>query len=259
MSLPLAGRVALVTGVSRRRGIGFAIASRLASMGASLAVHHHGPHDRAEYGAVDDLDSMLAELTGSLTDGASLVDVPGDLGDAELPQFVVDTVRGSLGHVDVLVCNQAHGGDAVPLAELTTEALDRHWAVNTRATLLLTRAFAAQHDGRPGGRVIWMTSGQDLGPMSDNLAYATSKAALAGVTRSIADDLVSRGILLNTINPGPVNTGYLDDAPESVLRQFPLHRLGQPDDPARLVAWLASDEGAWMVGQVLHSEGGFRR
>src|SRR4051794_20934911 len=126
MSLPLAGRVALVTGVSRRRGIGFAIASRLASMGASLAVHHHSPHDNVQYGAADDLDSLLAELTGWLAEGARLVDVPGDLGDAQLPQFVVNTASGSLGHLDVLVCNQAHGGDAVPLAELTSEALDRH-------------------------------------------------------------------------------------------------------------------------------------
>lgn len=259
MSSPLSGRVALVTGVSRRRGIGFAIASRLASMGASLAVHHHGPHDTAQYGAADDLDSLLGELTESLAEGARLVDVPGDLGDADVAQAVVDTARGALGHLDVLVCNQAHGGDAVSLDELTAQALDRHWSVNARATLLLTRAFAAQHDGRPGGRVIWLTSGQDLGPMSDNLAYATSKAALAGITRSVADDLVLRGILLNTVNPGPVNTGYLDDAPQALLRQFPLHRFGEPDDPARLVAWLVSDEGAWVVGQVLHSEGGFRR
>ena len=91
------------------------------------------------------------------------------------------------------MCNHAHGGDAVDLAHLTVAALDRHWAVNTRATLLLTQAFAAQHDGRPGGRVIWMTSGQSLGPMSDNLAYAVSKAALAGATWSVADDLADRG------------------------------------------------------------------
>ena len=104
-----------------------------------------------------------------------------------------------------------------------------------------------------------MTSGQTLGPMSDNLAYAVSKAALAGSTWSVADHLVGKGILLNTINPGPVNTGYLDDVPEAFLERFPQHRLGEPDDPARLIAWLVSDEGEWMAGQVLNSEGGFRR
>jgi 3-oxoacyl-[acyl-carrier protein] reductase len=259
MSLPLAGRTAVVTGVSRRRGIGFAVASRLASMGASLAVHHHLPHDADEYGAADDLNELLAGLHACLAGSASLVDVGGDLGDAVTAEGLIPAVNGMLGHVDVLVCNHAHGGDAVGLADLTADALDRHWAVNTRATLLLTRAFAAQHNGGPGGRVIWMTSGQTLGPMSDNLAYAASKAALAGVTWSVADDLIGKGIVLNTVNPGPVNTGYLDDAPPALLEAFPQNRLGEPDDPARLIAWLVSNEGRWVVGQVLNSEGGFRR
>ena len=259
MSLPLSGRTALVTGVSRRRGIGFAVASRLASMGASLVVHHHRPHDADEYGAGEDLGALLTDLRGCLQGAARLVDVAADLGEASSVVDLVPTAVGLGGHLDVLVCNHAHGGDAVDLAHLSVEALDRHWAVNTRATLLLTQAFAAQHDGRPGGRVVWMTSGQGLGPMSDNLAYAVSKAALAGATWSVADDLAGRGILLNTVNPGPVNTGYLDDAPASFVEAFPSGRIGEPEDPARLIGWLVSDEGRWVVGQVLSSEGGFRR
>ena len=259
MSLPLSGRTALITGVSRRRGIGFAVASRLAAMGASLAVHHHRPHDADEYGAGEDLDDLLADLRTTLQGTARLVDVAADLGDPAAVEGLVPAVTGLVGHLDVMVCNHAHGGDEVDLAHLTVAALDRHWAVNTRATLLLTQAFAAQHDGRDGGRVIWMTSGQNLGPMSDNLAYAASKAALAGATWSVADDLANRGILLNTVNPGPVNTGYLDDAPPAFADAFPQHRIGEPDDPARLIGWLVSDEGRWVVGQVLNSEGGFRR
>ncbi len=228
-------------------------------MGASLAVHHHLPHDSEQYGASDSLAELVAALRTSLRDDANLVDVAGDLGDAATAERLVPLVNGMLGHLDVLVCNHAHGGDAVGLADLDAAALDRHWAVNTRSTLLLTKAFAAQHDGRQGGRVVWMTSGQTLGPMSDNVAYAISKAALAGATLSVADDLIDKGIVLNTINPGPVNTGYLDDAPSAVLERFPRHRIGEPDDPARLIAWLVSDEGEWVVGQVLNSEGGFRR
>ena len=259
MSLPLSGRTALVTGVSRRRGIGYAVASRLAAMGASLAVHHHLPHDADEYGAPEDLDRLLDDLRGSLQGEARLVDVAADLGDPAAVEGLVPTASQLTGHLDGLFCNHAHGGDAVDLAHLTVAALDRHWAVNTRATLLLTQGFAVQHDGRPGGRVIWMTSGQSLGPMSDNLAYAVSKAALAGATWSVADDLADRGILLNTVNPGPVNTGYLDEAPDSFVAAFPQHRIGEPEDPARLIGWLVSDEGRWVVGQVLSSEGGFRR
>jgi 3-oxoacyl-[acyl-carrier protein] reductase len=228
-------------------------------MGASLAIHHHLPHDWDEYGVSEDVAGLLADLRASLDGNASVVDVAGDLGDVATAEGLIPAVNGMLGHVDVLVCNHAHGGDAVGIADLTAAALDRHWTVNARATLLLTKAFAAQHDGRAGGRVIWMTSGQALGPMSDNLAYAASKAALAGVTRSAADGLVSQAIVLNTINPGPVNSGYLDGAPPAFLEQFPLRRLGEPEDPARLIAWLVSDEGEWVVGQVLDSEGGFRR
>ncbi|HET8559484.1 MAG TPA: SDR family oxidoreductase [Marmoricola sp.] len=259
MSLPLEGRTALVTGVSRRRGIGYAVAARLASMGASLALHQHLPHDVQEYGAADDPDELLAAIRDRQAPGAEAVVLDGDLAEPELPAQLVARAAGRLGHLDILVCNHAHGGDEVDLAGLTAASLDRHWAVNARATLLLTRAFAEQHDGRPGGRVVWMTSGQGLGPMRDNLAYATSKAALQGATWSVADALVDQGILLNTVNPGPVNTGYLDGAPAELVARFPLGRAGEPDDPARLIAWLVSDDGGWVVGQVLSSEGGFRR
>ncbi len=255
--LPLDGRTALVTGVSRQRGIGFAVARRLAEIGASLAVHHHLAHDIAEYGTTDDVDVLVEHLDGA--GPGRVVALAADLADSSTSEELVTAAYESLGHLDILVCNHAHGGDAVSIRDATAAAYNRHWAVNTRATLLLTQAFAARHDGRPGGRVIWMTSGQQLGPMSDNLAYAVSKAALAGATSSVAADLAPSRILLNTVNPGPVNTGYLDDAPEELLQAFPAGRPGEPDDPARLIAWLVSDAGAWVVGQVLNTEGGFQR
>lgn len=255
--LPLGGRSALVTGASRRRGIGFAVARRLVEMGASLAIHHHLAHDLAEHGSTDDTETLLQDLRDA--GPGHVIALAGDLGEAGASAELVARARSVLGHLDILVCNHAHAGDAVSIRDANAEAYDRHWAVNTRATLLLTQAFAAHHDGRAGGRVIWMTSGQQLGPMSDNLAYAVSKAALAGATSSVAADLATSRILLNTVNPGPVNTGYLDDAPEELLRAFPTGRPGEPDDPARLIGWLVSDDGAWVVGQVLNTEGGFQR
>ena len=138
--------------------------------------------------------------------------------------------------------------------------LDAHWAVNTRSSLLLTQAFAAQHDGRPGGRVVFMTSGQGLGPMPGEVAYAASKAALAGITLTLADQLADVGITVNCVNPGPVDTGYVTpEVRELTASMFPLGRWGEPDDPSRLIEWLVSDAGAWMTGQVLNSEGGFAR
>lgn len=224
-----------------------------------MAVHHHGPHDVTQYGRADDIEDLLATIRAAASPSARAIALPGDLAEPSAPEALLTAVNEALGHLDILVCNHAHGGDAVSIHDATAAAYDRHWRVNTRATLLLTRAFAARHDGRPGGRVIWMTSGQQLGPMSDNLAYAVSKAALAGATASVAADLVRSQILLNTVNPGPVNTGYLDDAPEELRQAFPSRRPGEPDDPARLIAWLVSDEGRWMVGQVLNTEGGFQR
>lgn len=258
---PLAGRTAVVTGVSRRRGIGYAIASRLAAMGADLFVQHYRPHDEEQSWGADRIEEVVAGLRRGLAPGAALGEVSLDLGEPDAPADLVGTAAAALGHLDILVCNHACSGSG-SLAELTTADLDRHWQVNTRSTLLATRAFAAQHDGRPGGRVVWMTSGQQRGPMPGEIAYATSKAALAGVTATVAAELADRGILLNTVNPGPVNTGYLDLPEEEAAplrRRFPAGRFGEPDDPARLIAWLVSDEGRWMVGQVLDTEGGFRR
>lgn len=267
MTLPLAGRTAVITGASRRRGIGFAIAARLADMGANLVIHHFSPHDVAQPWGADSIDDVTAELRSRLADDARLVDVSIDLADDDGASRLVSHAHEALGHLDILVCNHARSGGDGPLDAMTPETLDGHWRVNARATLLATQAFAAQHDGREGGRVVWFTSGQIAGPMSNEIAYATSKAALAGMTESVAAWLIDRGIVLNTVNPGPVNTGYLDletaDKPpevlEAVLSHFPGGRFGEPDDPARLVAWLVSDEGRWVVGQVLSTEGGFRR
>ena len=105
-----------------------------------------------------------------------------------------------------------------------------------------------------------MTSGQGLGPMPGEVAYAASKAALAGVTLTLADQLADVGITVNTVNPGPVDTGYMTpETMAAVAPMFPLGRMGEPDDPARLIEWLVSDEGRWITGQVLNTEGGFAR
>jgi 3-oxoacyl-[acyl-carrier protein] reductase len=111
--------------------------------------------------------------------------------------------------VDILVCNHALTGVDGPLGELSAAELDQHWAVDARSNILLAQAFAAQHDGRPGGNVVFLTSGQHLGPLPGEVAYAAAEAALAGITTTLADQLVDRGIRLNTVNPGPVDTGYL--------------------------------------------------
>lgn len=256
----LRGRVALITGVSRRQGIGFAIASRLAARGADLYLTHHRPHDDDQPWGGDDVAALMADLRAQAQPGRRIVDLAVDLADDGAPERVVAGAVADFGHVDILVCNHARSGGDGALGELTAAMLDAHWAVNTRSSLLLVQAFAAQHDGRPDGRVVLMTSGQGLGPMPGEVAYAASKAALAGITVTLADQLADAGITVNTVNPGPVDTGYL--TPElraQVAPMFPFGRMGEPDDPARLIEWLVSDEGRWMTGQVLNTEGGFAR
>lgn len=257
----LHGRVALVTGVSRRAGIGCAIASRLAEAGADLFLAHYRPHDEDQPWGADDIAEVLAEIGARrASDTQRIADASADLADPAAPERLLGQAVARFGHVDILVCNHARSGADGALGELTADMLDAHWAVNARSALLLTQAFVAQHDGRPGGRVILMTSGQGLGPLPGEIAYAAAKAALAGVTLTLADQLAYRGITVNTVNPGPVDTGYL--GPE-VARLFapalPFGRFGEPDDPARLIAWLVSDAGRWITGQVLNTEGGFAR
>jgi 3-oxoacyl-[acyl-carrier protein] reductase len=261
--LPLRGRVALVTGASRCAGIGYATARRLAALGASLFLHHYVPHDRDQpWGAdPDGTQAVIAGVTGALAaDGASVHDIELDLAGPGAPARLISAAAHALGHLDILVCNHARSGGDGPLGTLDAAMLDAHWAVNTRSAILLAQAFAAQHDGRPGGRVIFMTSGQDLGPMTGEIAHAASKGALASITRTLADHLAGQAITLNTINPGPVDTGYsTPEAHEMVRHHFPQGQWGTPDDPARLIAWLATDEAAWITGQTINAEGGFRR
>lgn len=106
-----------------------------------------------------------------------------------------------------------------------------------------------------------MTSGQDLaGGMPGEIAYALQKGALASITRSLAATPAEHAVTVNTVNPGPVDTDYMSgESYEAVAALFPAGRWGMPDDPARLIAWLATDEADWITGQVIDSEGGFRR
>jgi 3-oxoacyl-[acyl-carrier protein] reductase len=229
--------VALVTGVSRPAGIGHAIAQRLSAQGVDLFLHHYG-------GYADFPGAQHLEL---------------DLSSPDAPAALMAAAVETYGHVDILVCNHARTGHDGPLEAMTADILDAHWAVNTRSAILLTQAFAQQHTG-PDGRVVFLTSGQDLGPMPNEIAYAASKGALATLVRSLADALADRSITVNAVNPGPVDTGWATPEIHSLVQEhFPRGRWGTPQDAAKLIAWLAGPDAAWITGQVINSEGGFRR
>lgn len=258
--LPLRGRRVLITGVSRRAGIGYATACRMAAYGASVFCHHFTPHDREQPWGADDIALVLDGVRSHLVGDARVADVHADLADPAGPAQVMQAATSALGPIDALVCNQALSGHDGPLGDLTAAQLDQHWAVNTRASILLAQAYLQQHRPGTAGSLIFLTSGQGLGPMPGEVAYAAAKAALAGITTTLSEQLISRGIRVNTVNPGPVDTGYLGpDLWNDVAAMFPLGRFGEPDDPARLIAWLSTDEASWITGQIINSEGGFRR
>jgi 3-oxoacyl-[acyl-carrier protein] reductase len=245
----LAGRVAIVTGVGRAEGIGFAIARRLLDDGYRVLAHSLD-------GAPFDESERLRRL-----------DI--DLGEPEAPGRVIEAALDAFGVVDALVVNHAHSSDQ-SLATASAEELDRAWAVNARAAVLLARAFAASTDACPPmddkrredwyGRIVFLTSGQHLGPMPGELPYVLTKGAVQQAVATLADELAERGITVNAVNPGPVDTGWATtELHEQLAARFPADRWGRPDDIAPVVAWLLSAESAWVTGQVIDAEGGFRR
>ncbi len=253
MTSDLTDRVALVTGVSRAIGIAATVAERLQAMGATVFATGWSPHDVEmpwDAGPAPSVPSIdLAEH---------------DLAAPGVATALVDEVVARHGRLDIVVAVHARSSEG-GLAEVTEDELDRCWAVNVRSIVMLAQRFAQVHeppplDRPPIGRMVWFTSGQALSPMDGELAYAVSKGALHQMTGSVAHALVSSRIVANCINPGPVDTGYAPpEVVEAVQRRFPDGRWGQPTDVANLVAFLVSDDGAWIRGQVIDSEGGFDR
>ena len=141
----------------------------------------------------------------------------------------------------MLVANHAHSSDA-PLGALTAEEIDRSLAVNVRATLLLAQAFHARHDGREGGRLVLMTSGQHRGPMPWTPAYMAGKGALHQLTLTLSAALADKRITVNCVDPGATDTGWASEETRAqVVAAEPWGRWGQPDDAARLIAFLCSE------------------
>ncbi|MBA3905488.1 MAG: SDR family oxidoreductase [Pseudonocardiales bacterium] len=245
--------VALITGVSRRIGIGAAVARRLAEAGMDLFLHSWSPADAEQPWGAD--PEGVASIAGELrAGGARVAHLAADLADPDAPAHLVDAAVKAFGGVDALVANHARSS-SFPLEELTAAELDLTYAVNTRATLLLVKEFARQAAGP--GRVVLMTSGQHRGPMPGELPYIASKGALHQLTASLAAHLAPRGITVNCVDPGATDTGYADAEAHAAVRALePMGRWGEPDDAARLIAWLTSDAGRWVTGQVLVSNGG---
>ena len=254
--LELTGRVALVTGASRLRGIGAEICRALATRGADVAFNHWRPADAAFpwSGAPSEPEDLARELSRL---GVRTGAIECDLSDPGAATWLLDESESRLGPISILVNNAAYStNDGYERLDAVT--IDAHYQVNMRAAMLLAAEFARRFRAENGGRIINITSGQGLGPMPDELAYGATKGAIEAFTRSLAPAVAAKRITVNAVDPGPTDTGWITpELRDVLLPRFPMGRLGTPADAARLVAWLASPDAGWVTGQVIHSRGGF--
>jgi 3-oxoacyl-[acyl-carrier protein] reductase len=240
----LADRAALVTGGSR--GIGAAIVRRLAAEGANVAFTYHTGKQEAADTARDVRDL-----------GREAVAIDADLAGPEAAAEAVQAAVAALGKLDILV-NNAGVTFWAPLASVPVEEFDRLVAVDARAPFLIMQAAAPALS--EGGRVVNISSAVTSTALAGSSLYSGVKAFLDQMTRVAAVEFASRRITVNAVAPGTTATGRLaDPTPEQRVQMgasFTLGRIGEPDDTAALVAFLASDEASFITGQVIYNNGG---
>jgi 3-oxoacyl-[acyl-carrier protein] reductase len=249
MSQRLKGKVAVVTGASK--GIGAAIALHLAAEGAAVVVNYASSKQGA--------DRVVAEITGK---GGKALAVQGDVSKAADIQRLFAETKKAFGRLDILV-NNAGIYEFAPLEQVTPEHFHKQFDLNVLG-LLLTTQEAVKHLGS-GGSIINISSVVSTATPPNSSVYSGTKAAVDATTRSLAKELGPRGIRVNSINPGLVETEGVHAAgiPDSDFRrqmeaQTPLGRIGQPRDIATAAVFLASDESSWLTGETLNIAGGFR-
>lgn len=253
----LQGRLAIVTGASRRVGIGAATCRALAAEGADVLMVYWSAYDQLSSESARQVEPLeLQQELAAL--GVRCEQLEVDLSKPYAYREVLEAAE-AMGTPSILVNNACYSVND-GLDRLDVDNLDRHYEINVRATTMLTTEFARRFALGRGGRVISLTSGQSLGPMVDEIAYALTKGTIETLTTTLAPVLAERGITINAVNPGPTDTGWMEESlQQHLLPRFPLGRLGTPEDAARLITFLASEEAEWVTGQVIHSEGAFRR
>ncbi len=269
----LASKTALITGANNPFGIGAATARAFASQGANVFLTYLREAPEI-YGVSQEQASRAttpSEAFGrhqnTLGPGQVLREIRDlggrvealelDLAQTDRIPGLFDAVEQAFGKVDILVNNAAHCMYPDNVLDTTAERIERHFAVNTRAVVLLMQEFARRHirAGRSWGRIINIST--DSYVHLGNTAYGASKHAMESYTRAAAHELGPYGVTVNIVSPGPVQTGYYDqDLVREQERRIPLGRIGAPEDIANAILFFASNQASWITGQRLYVGGG---
>jgi 3-oxoacyl-[acyl-carrier protein] reductase len=242
----LNGKIALITGASR--GIGRACALHFASLGAAVAVNYSTSSAQAEEAVREIVDK-----------GGKALAVKADVSNAAEVEAMFDETINTLGGLDILVNNAGITKDTL-LIRMKEEDWDRVLDINLKGAFLCTKQAAKYMMKKRQGRIINISSVIGIAGNSGQANYAASKAGIIGFSKSAAKELASRGILVNIIAPGFIETDMTGVLPEhvkeAILAQIPLGRYGNPMDIAYLAAFLASEQSQYITGQVIHVDGG---
>lgn len=244
-------KTALITGVGRTVGIGAGIARALAADGWDLVLNYWQAYDeRMPWGVQpDDVAALTAELEAA---GARVWALPADLGDPAAVDRLMAGIVQQAGPLAGMVLSHSESVDS-GILDTPVESFERHFAVNTRASWQLIAAFARQVTD-DGGAIVALTSDHTV----FNLPYGASKGALDRIVIAAARELGGLGVSANVLNPGPVDTGWMDAGTRETLTALqPGGRLGTPADVAPTVAFLLSPGGRWLSGQLIKADGGF--
>jgi 3-oxoacyl-[acyl-carrier protein] reductase len=251
-------KIAIVTGVSRLKGIGRAICCELAKREFDIFFTYWTEYDNQMPWKVNGNEPELIQQEIREV-GVKCEKLELDLSSENSISKLFNEVEERLGKPIILI-NNATYSTQTDIENISAKELDKHYEINLKATTLLTIEFIKRFEELKNGRIINLSSGQSLGQMNDEIAYAITKGAIDILTYTLSQKIASKGITINSVNPGPNDTGWMDDKmKKELLNKFPMNRVGKPKDTAKLIGFLASEDAEWITGQIIHSEGGFIR